>query len=193
MTREPVTVTRGRTVKEALALLAEHGVTALPVVEPDGAVVGVVSEADLIRESVPADPRAHLRPIGDAVTPPRRVEEVYTPHAVTVRMHDDLAAAVELMTSTSVKSLPVIDERSRLVGIVARSDVVRMLARTDDAIAADLDAAYRDLGQDDWFIEVADGVVEVTGPGSPTERSIADVVARTVAGVVDVRIVSAES
>lgn len=192
MTHDVVTVGLGSTVKEALGLLARYGVTALPVVEPGGRLVGVVSEADLIRESVPADPRAHLRPVGSEPAPPRHVDEVYTPHPITVRPHDDLAAAVELMTSTSVKSLPVIDELGEVVGVVARSDVVRMLARADAAIEAELDETYRSLGRRDWLVSVHDGVVEVTGPEGPAEHSLAEVVARTVPGVVEVRIGAAE-
>jgi CBS domain-containing protein len=188
MTREPVTVARDRSVKDALALLARYAVTALPVVERDGRVVGVVSEADLIREQVPADPRAHLLPSSPTPPPARLVAEVYTPHAITVRRHDDLAAAVELMTSTGVKSLPVVDEEGVVVGIVARSDVVRMLARADEAIAAELDDTFRSLGRRDWLVTVADGVVEVAGPASAADRSLAEVVARTIGGVVEVHV-----
>ena len=189
MTRDPLTVRTGSTVKEALVLLAHHGVTSLPVVGSGRRICGVVSEADLIRESVARDPRVQETPLDDcAVTPPRTVDEVFTPHAVVVHPDDDLATAVELMTSTSVKSLPVVDRKDRVVGIVSRSDVVRMLARADATIEGEVDELLRSLGYPNWLVEVHDGVVEVTGPAGPSEGALARTIAGTVPGVVDVRV-----
>ena len=118
----------------------------------------------------------------------RTVEEVFTPMPVTVRAHDDLSRAIELMTTTSVKSLPVVDERDRVVGMVSRSDVVKLLARADSVIEGEVDELMRSLGHGDWLVEVHDGVVEVTGPGDRSERSLAQLAANTVPGVVEVRV-----
>src|SRR3954463_3244050 len=101
MTREPVTVTGGTTAKEALSLLARLGITSLPVVDDDGRLCGIVSEADLIRGSVARDPRAQERPIGpEPVVPPHTVDDVYTRHAVTAGPRDDVARVVDVLTST---------------------------------------------------------------------------------------------
>jgi CBS domain-containing protein len=189
MTKKPVTVPITASVKEALMLLARHGVTSLPVVGADHRIQGVVSEADLIRESVARDPRVQETPLeGCGVTPATKVDEVYTPHAVVVRPDDDLASAVELMTSTSVKSLPVVDRKDRVIGIVSRSDVVRLLARADSTIEGDVDELVRSLGYPNWLVEVHDGVVEVTGPAGAGEDALARTVVGTVPGVVEVRI-----
>jgi CBS domain-containing protein len=107
---------------------------------------------------------------------------------VTIRAHDDLSRAIELMTTTSVKSLPVVDERDRVVGMVSRSDVVRLLARADSVIEGEVDELMRSLGHGDWLVEVTDGVVEVTGPADRSERSLAQLAANTVPGVVEVRV-----
>lgn len=187
MTSDPVTVPPDHPVKKTLTLLQRHGVTALPVVAADGRLVGVVSEADLIRDAVPHDPRAHLRPSVPDQHPPQTVAEVLTPDPVTVRPHEDLATAVERMSTHRIKSLPVVDEHGRVVGIIARSDVVRMLARPDGAIAAEIRETLRTAGYADWQVRVSDGVVEITGP-EPSERSLAESVAHTVGGVVEVRI-----
>ncbi|WP_244928647.1 CBS domain-containing protein [Nocardioides sp. W7] len=188
MTPDPVTVAPEESVKRTLVLLQRHGVTALPVVADDGRLVGVVSEADLIRNAVPHDPRAHLRPSGpDQHQPPQTVAEVLTADPVTVRPHDDLSTAVELMSDRRLKSLPVVDDHGRVVGIIARSDVVRLLARPDGAIAAEIRETLRSAGYADWTVGVSDGVVVITGPG-PAERSLAESVAHTVGGVVAVRI-----
>ncbi len=189
MTPEPMTVRPSTTVKEALSRLAEHGITCLPVVDGAGRLQGVVSEADLIRDVVAPDPRAAARPVSiEPVFPPRTVEEVYTRHPVSVRRNDDLARAVDVMTSTAVKSLPVVDDEGHLVGVVSRSDVVQVLARADDVIAADVDELLRSLGHPDWLVEVTDGIVNVSGPSGAPERSLAHVVAHTVPGVIEVRV-----
>lgn len=189
MTREPLTVRPSTTIKEALSKLAKHGITCMPVVDGNGRLQGVVSEADLIRDVLAPDPRAQERPISlDPVFPPRSVEEVYTRHPVAVRAHDDLARAVDVMTSTAVKSLPVIDEDGHLVGVVSRSDVVQVLARADDKIAADVDELLASVGHADWLVEVTEGIVNVSGPAGAPERSLAQVVAHTVPGVIEVRV-----
>ncbi|CAI9407604.1 CBS domain-containing protein [Nocardioides sp. T2.26MG-1] len=189
MTPEPMTVRPSTTVKEALSRLAQYGITCMPVVDGSGRLQGVVSEADLIRDIVAPDPRAQERPVSvEPVFPPRTVEEVYTRHPVSVRMQDDLARAVDVMTSTAVKSLPVVDDEGHLVGVVSRSDVVQVLARADDTIAADVDELLASLGHTDWLVEVSDGIVNVSGPAGEPERALAQVVAHTVPGVIEVRV-----
>ena len=67
------------------------------------------------------------------------------------------------------------------------------LARSDAVIAADTAALLQSFGHGDWLVEVEDGSVRITGPSDPGELSLAHVVAHTVAGVVEVRIVSSGS
>jgi CBS domain-containing protein len=189
MTPGPVTVTPGTRIKDALAQLARHGITSMPVLDRDGLLHGIVSEVDLIGETVSRDPRAQERPIMIApVHPPRLVEEVCTRSVVTVRGDDDVATAVELMTVTGAKSLPVLGEDGRLAGMVSRSDVVAAMARSDELIAADIDELLGSLGHGDWLVEVDDGSVDISGPSGAAEHSIAHAVAHTVPGVVEVRI-----
>ncbi len=149
MTRQPVTVTAEARAKEALTRMAGHGVTSLPVVDQMGRIIGVVSEADLIRESVEHDPRAQLNAVqgNREQVPPGCVGDVMTSHAVTVREHNDFADAVDLMTSTGVKSLPVVDQHQHVVGVVSRSDVVKQLARADSIIEAEVDSMMVSLGR----------------------------------------------
>jgi CBS-domain-containing membrane protein len=186
MTADPVTVSAATTVKAALGLLAEHRITSLPVLGSHGRLRGVVSEADLIREWVRPDRRAHERPVGDIEDVPRLVAEVMTPHAITVHPDDDLADAVELLTSTVVKSVPVVEHDGRLVGMLSRSDVVRVLARADDDLARDVHALLVSIGLEDWFAVVTDGMVSLVGPDNSPDRILAHLVAGTVPGVVEV-------
>jgi CBS domain-containing protein len=188
MTAHPVTVTRDTGIKAALTKLAYVGVTSMPVVDEQLRLCGILSEADLIQD-VADDPRAHERPITiRPVIAPRIVDDVYTRSPIAVRPHDDVTAAVDLMTAKGFKSLPVVDDQRRLVGMVSRSDVVRALARDDDAIAQDVRRLFDDLGHAGWAVHVAGGVVEVTDVGDAAQRSLAHALSRTVPGVVEVHV-----
>ena len=106
---------------------------------------------------------------------------------LTVTGDADLAEAVDLMTSTAVKSLPVIDEHHHVVGVLSRRDVVHLLARRDDAVEREMDALFQSLGVD-WLAEVSEGVVTVMGPVDERERALARTAAATVPGVVSVTV-----
>jgi CBS domain-containing protein len=99
-----------------------------------------------------------------------------------------VTSAVDLMTAKGFKSLPVVDDGHRLVGIVSRSDVVRALARDDDDIAGDIRRFFDDLGHTDWEVDVTDGFVVIAGPADAAQHSLAHTVGRTVPGVVGVRV-----
>jgi CBS domain-containing protein len=184
MTSPAVTVTPYTTAQEALRLLDECHITALPVVDDDGVVVGVVSEADLlalIPDGQQSDP---LLPVGTAAT--RRVRDLMTRPAVTVDADSQIVEAVELMRSTVVKSLPVVLNR-RIVGVVSRSDLVRVLAHADDRIRYAITGLLRAEGVN-WLVDVSDGVVTIDGPITDRQRRSAEAIARSVSGVVDVRV-----
>lgn len=188
MTHRPVTVRAESTVKAAIELLAAHSISALPVVDAAGHVHGVVSEADLIRELVPPDPRAHELPLpGRVDLAPRYVSEVMTTHPITVRPDLDLSEAVDLITSSAIKSVPVVDYRDRVVGVLSRADVIRNLARADEDVAAAADRLLTDLGLDEWVVVVEDGIAWLDGPDHSADRRIAQVAVARVPGVIDVR------
>lgn len=186
MTPDPIVVTPTRSAKETQALMVRHSITALPVVDDDGRLIGIVSDTDLIRDAVPPDPRAHLRPAGPDPEVPGTIGDLYTRAPATVRAHDDVATAVALMVAAGVRSLPVLDPAGRLVGIVSRSDVVRLLARPDAAIAAEIRETLRVAGLGHWDVRVTDGAVHIAGPETAAERSLAESVAHTVPGVIRV-------
>jgi CBS domain-containing protein len=186
MTTSVVSVTADTSVRQALRLLDEHSITSLPVISDDGRLEGVVSEADLLHETLPADPRSRMLPVDvPRDVPARTVGEVMTTHPVTLAPSDDLAVAVELLTSTAVKSAPVVDHGA-VAGVISRRDVVHLLARDDERIEAEVSALFVADGTD-WVAEVKDGVVTVTGPVTDAEQRVADALATTVAGVVAVR------
>lgn len=189
MSAAPTTVTPGTPVKEAASILEQRQISSLPVVDGNGKLCGVVTEADIIREAFGKDPRAHLIPSDHAPhSEAHSVSDVMTPHVVTALEFSDASEAAELMTSTSIKSLPVLDESGRLVGIVSRSDLVRARARADDVIEREVDAVLVSFGHTDWLVNVSDGRVHIDGPETPRERAIAEVAAAGVAGVTAVSV-----
>ncbi len=185
MTSPAVTVRDSATVKEAVAVLDRHSITALPVVDDSGELVGVVSEADVIREMVVPDQRAHERPVRLTTTPfLARVRDVMSTHPLTVTSDTDLAKAADLMTSTAVKSLPVVDHTD-VVGVVSRHDIIRLLSREDPRIEAEIDELFRESGRD-WLVDVEDGIVVVDGPVDDSQQRLAEALVCSVPGVVGI-------
>ena len=82
------------------------------------------------------------------------VSEVMTSPATTVHESTDVADVAELMTSRSLKSLPVVDDDDRVVGMVSRSDLVRVRARSDDLLEQDVEALLASIGHRDWKVGV---------------------------------------
>ena len=113
MTSPAVTIRPIDEVAEAARVLDRLSITTLPVVDPDLRLLGVISEADVIRS------------YGRVDVP--RVRDVMTRDVFTVLADDDLSTVVALMSQTVVKSLPVL-LRDRVVGVVSRRDVVRAMA-----------------------------------------------------------------
>lgn len=186
MSSPPVTVMSDASLKAAMALLECHDVSAMPVVDTAGRIVGVLSEADVIRELVAPDQRTHEIPVPMVTAPSARlVADVMTTHPVTVAPGTDLAVATELMTSSAIKSLPVVAQ-GRVVGVVSRRDVIRVLAKPDDLTEGEIDDLFRRVGYD-WLVDVRDGVVTVQGPSGGPEQRLAEALARTVPGVVALR------
>lgn len=127
MTRSVVSVSRDMSVSEALTFLYRNGVGGAPVLEKER-VVGVVTISDL------AAPHPYARETGPFLHPPNggtewHVRDLMTESAVTASADEPLIDAVVRMARARVDRLPVVDRAGRPVGIVARDDVVHVLAR----------------------------------------------------------------
>ena len=188
MTTPAVTTTPDTSVKAAARLLRDRGVAAVPVLDADGALVGMVSELDLLRGTVVPDPVAHLFPVPDASEPvPRTVADVMTREVAVVDPLGDLHDAAQLMRRSGVRSLPVL-EHGRVIGVVSRADLLRVLAREDDEVAADVRAQLaRERGSRPAAdVHVVDGVVRLTATGPDDDLAAARALAARVPGVVHV-------
>ena len=189
MSKPVVTVAPGAPVKEAAKLLVEHGISALPVVDEAGGLVGIVSEADLIPLETRPDPRTQATPIPPtAGSAPRRVADVMTRKVITISTESEVSQAARLMIEADVKRLPVMEGR-RVVGIVSRRDLVKVIARSDKDVEADLRRRLSDLGLGlaNGDVAVQDGVASVALQDGGTSRRLAESVALTVPGVLEVR------
>ena len=186
MTSPAITVPARSTVKEGLRLLDGHRVTSLPVIDSQGHIVGIVSEADLLRDAVRHDVRTHMIPDAPVEEPPNRVEDVMSVLTMTVTGDTDLSEAVELMTSTAVKSLPVVDD-GRVVGVISRSDVVHVLARSDEHIRGEIDELLRSAGLE-CDVDVDGGIVNLQHLEDPAQWRVAEVIACSVPGVISVQV-----
>jgi CBS domain-containing protein len=163
MTAPALSVRRGAPLSDAIRLLGSAGISALPVVDDERRVVGVVSEADVLREPLPLDPRAHLRPTEETVSHDRIVDEVMTVDPVCVTRQADCAEVALTLADTGWKSMPVVED-GRLVGVVSRSDILRSLSVPDAALSLAVHAAFAAAGHPEWVAVVRSGHVTVAPP-----------------------------
>ncbi|MFF7144483.1 CBS domain-containing protein [Streptomyces nodosus] len=196
MTRSVVAVSRDAPFKDIVRLMGQWKVSALPVLEGEGRVVGVVSEADLLpkeefRDSDP-DRSTQLRRLSDlekagAVT----AGELMSTPAVCVHADSTLAQAARLMARRRIKRLPVVDAEGMLEGVVSRADLLKVFLRPDGEIA---DEVRRDIADilfpspvEPIHVMVTEGVVTLTGKvQDPALIPVAVRLARAIEGVVDV-------
>ncbi|GAA5080239.1 CBS domain-containing protein [Streptomyces similanensis] len=197
MTGTVVALAGGAAFKEIVRTLREWGVSAMPVLDERGRVIGVVSEADLLRkeEFRAADPAPSAgpdRPHGAAKARAVTARDLATVPAVTVSADATLARAARLMARHGVKRLPVVDGEGLLKGIVSRSDLLKVFLRGDDDIAEEVRreivAGRFPVPFDAVDVEVRDGVVTLSGHVADTSLvPLAVRLVGSVEGVVDVR------
>ncbi|MEU2222877.1 CBS domain-containing protein [Streptomyces sp. NPDC018347] len=197
MTRRVVALRAEAAFKDIVRTMQEWRVSALPVLDDDGRVVGVVSEADLLPKEEYGEGDVgrygqvrHLAEVrkADAVT----AAGLMTAPAVAVTPDATLARAARLMARGRVRRLPVVGPDGTLRGIVSRSDLLKVFLRDDSDIADDIrsEVVARLFGTHAEAIrtDVRDGVVTLTGRVRETALvPLAALLARAVAGVVDVR------
>lgn len=164
MTRNVVTVPADATVRQAVALLAEHAITSLPVLDNDRRIIGIVSEVDLLSARMPHDPTASITVRSDGPDPTTLVRDVMTEPVVCLSENADTADLAQILVNNRVRAIPIL-AGTELVGIVSRRDVLRTLLRDDTAIAADARQRLNEYSAsaDQWAVEVAEGVVNVRG------------------------------
>jgi len=212
MVRDVITVSPDDDVADAVKLLAEYDVSALPVVDDDDTVIGMISEADLLRREE-IGTQKERRWWLEAVTPAtklaeefakshgRRVDEVMSSNVVSASEDTPLAEIATLLERHRIKRVPILRD-GRLVGIVSRANLIQALAssqaRPGAVSSPDSDRSIRlqlldRLGDETWTdfgernVIVSDGVVHLWGlVGSAAEHKALLALAEGVPGVVGV-------
>ncbi len=133
MTHPVVTVLTSTTLAEAARLMSTNGFTALPVVDDDGRLVGIVTEADLIKDRMPPDPRRQYWRTRNSPSASASVEHVMTTPVESLTPGADTADAVEIMLRQHIRCLPIVDGQ-HLVGIVTRRDLMRSAFSVADPV-----------------------------------------------------------
>jgi len=196
MTLTVVAVGRDAPFKEIVETMGQWRVSAMPVLEGEGRVIGVVSEADLLpkeefRDSDPSlyEQRRRLSDVAKAgaVT----AAELMSTPAITVHPDVTLAQAARIMAVRHVKRLPVVDDVGMLQGIVSRADLLKVFLRSDEDIEEEVRrtvVSYLFPGLSHAIhVNVHEGVVTLRGHIRDTSLiSVAVRLVRAVEGVVDV-------
>jgi CBS domain-containing protein len=190
--------------KEVVERMLARNVSGLPVVDEKGGLIGIVTEADVIRKQAWGDDERHRHRALDLVdrllsgkdpTSFDRIVgltagDIMSRRVVTASPDDDLHQAARTMLVYGVKRLPVLSD-GRLVGLLSRADLMRYFDRPDADIAADVERTLVNplsAPEDHRIVStVHDGVVTLTGTVRyPSDANVATGVLRSIEGVVDV-------
>jgi CBS-domain-containing membrane protein len=194
MTRDVATVAPDTSLKDVARELVARGISGVPVVDEDGRVVGVVSEADVLAKErrEPEDDGGGLArfvhrqdPNARSKRDARLAGEAMTSPAITIEPFWTIPSAAQIMLDRSINRLPVVQD-GRLVGIVTRADLVRAFARSDEEIALEIReqvALQEALWLEDGSVDVVVQAGETTLTGSVRRRADAEVLPQIVAKV----------
>jgi CBS domain-containing protein len=170
----PFLVEPGTPFREIVTQLAQHRVSAVPVLDAEGRVLGVVSEADLLLKQEHPDPKVDIPLIWSSR---RRLErkkaaasvagKLMTTPPVTVAPTITVTEAARRMHTAGVRRLPVVDEAGRLAGIVSRADLLKVFTRPDEDVRREVldDVIVGQFAMDPscFLVDVHDGVVVLQG------------------------------
>ena len=201
MTADVVTVGPETSVHKAARLMTDHGISGLPVVDADGRLIGIVSEGDLIAgvatprtrrwwQRFLEDPAALAREYQKAVA--TTVGDVMTVAVVSVSPDLPIEAAARILYDRGLRRVPVV-RGTRLVGILARGDVVKAVAAApaykmwapDDEIVR---LMRERIKAEPWtsagiIVDAHDGVIDLWGTvASEAERTALETMARGIPG-----------
>lgn len=175
MTAKVISVEKDAPFTALAAALRQHCVSAFPVVDGTGRVIGVVSESDMLakealscgEEQPPGMITGILRHRQLAKARATTAADLMTAPAVTVRPDDTVERAARLMYLHHVRRLPVVDPGGRLAGIVSRADVLSVYGRPDEEIRGQIQTVVLrhevSAGRGIFEVSVKDGVVTVAG------------------------------
>ena len=197
MSTRVIAVKRSADYKQICGVLRQYRVSACPVINDAGKVVGVVSEADLLYKVADPNPPSGLIRLRWKLGEESKVNAVtagqlMTSPAISISPEAPVAVAARVMQSRRVRRLPVVDPGGMLVGIVSRTDLLSVFERPDLDIRNEVvrDIVVGEFGLDpaEFEVTVTSGVVTLAGPLARLETAL-ELLARVrhTEGVVAVR------
>jgi CBS-domain-containing membrane protein len=169
MSTDVVTVEKGTSYKQVARLMTEHKVNALPVVTSNRQVLGVVSEADVLRKEERRF-RWLARGLGAgrerAKAEAQTAAQLMTSPVITTHPDASLASAARRMNDHHIRRLPVLDSSGKLIGMVSRGDLLQVFVRPDAEIGAEVNGLLTGVLLEDPHsvtVRVRDGVVTLRG------------------------------
>ncbi|MFF8843364.1 CBS domain-containing protein [Streptomyces sp. NPDC015127] len=197
MTSTVVAVGLDAQFKEIVSVMRQWQVSAVPVLEGEGKVVGIVSEADLLpkeelRDTDPSLIEQQRRLADYAKASALSARDLMSSPAVTIQAAATLSQAAQRMARHHVKRLPVVDEYDTLKGIVSRGDLLKVFLRPDadlaDEVRHDVVDRLFPVSRRSIRVDVSRGTVTLTGTvRDPALVPVAARLTQAVEGVVDVR------
>lgn len=183
MTTDVITVSSETGIRDAARLMFRNRVSGLPVTTSDGTLAGIITEADFLRLEV--ERQEGVTELGETVG------DVMSPGVVTTGPDTEIYDAAKMMTFRDIKRLPVVDDESRLLGIISRADIVSVFTRPDDVIEdeirEDLIRRVLFIDPDQLNVAVANGVVTFIGEvGTRNEARLLSELASRLDGVLHV-------
>jgi CBS domain-containing protein len=112
MNRKPIAVTHSATISTAISAMLTHGVSGLAVVDDSASLLGYYSEMDALLQAASGDVSAAIK---------------FKKPALSIKMQTVFKDALILMVSKKLKSIPVVDDRNKLVGSLSRRDLMSAL------------------------------------------------------------------
>lgn len=206
-----ITVSRSATVREVASILLEKRISAVPVVDNIGKVVGIVTESDLMHRTEAGTERPYSWWVhflaGDATIAAEyvkshavKVEDVMTSDVITAAPETPLHEIATLLEERQIKRVPIVDKVGNLVGIVSRANLLQVVASARPKLEMTLpDSTIRqkllnDLKKQSWAhthnlgVTVTNGVVDLWGYAqSDEERKAIRVAAEAIPGVTSVK------
>lgn len=185
MSRPAIIVTPDTPLKRVAQIMIEHGIGIVPVVNASGTLVGVLSEADLLKAQA-----ATTR--GEVIVTPEREEAApgtaaaaMTCEVVAAREDTEVAALFPLMVERHLKGVPVVHE-GQVTGVVARRDLLRLVVRPDVEIHDEVSEVLDQVGEEPFSVDVHEGVVTINRWLGPASRRRVETLIKVVPGVMAV-------
>jgi CBS domain-containing protein len=197
MTTRVIAVKRSADYKQICGVLRQYRVSACPVINDAGKVVGIVSEADLLYKVADPNPPAGLIRLRWKLSEESKVnavtaEQLMTSPAISIQADAPIAVAARIMQDRRVRRLPVVGPGGDLVGIVSRTDLLAVFERPDihiqDEVVRSVIAGEFGLDPAEFEVSVVSGIVTISGPVARLETALSLLArVRHTEGVVAVR------